>query len=62
MKLSKLRENTAGIDIGSEHIFIGFEDDTVHQFGTFTCEFRAAIELLKQRGVQNVAIESTGVY
>jgi transposase len=62
MKLSKLRENTAGIDIGSEHIFIGLEDDSVHSFGTFTCEFHAAIELLKQREVQSVAIESTGVY
>lgn len=62
MKLSKLRENTAGIDIGSEHIFIGFADGSVRRFGTFTCDFHAAIELLKQRGVQNVAIESTGVY
>ncbi|MDZ7719992.1 MAG: hypothetical protein U5K72_14340 [Balneolaceae bacterium] len=46
MKITKIRNHTAGIDIGSEHIFIGLEDDSVHQFGTFTCEFRVAIELL----------------
>jgi transposase len=62
MKLTQIRENTAGIDIGSEHIFIGLDDDSVHSFGTFTCEFRAAIELLKTRHVQSIAMESTGVY
>jgi len=62
MKLTQIREKTAGIDIGSEHIFIGLEDDSVHQFGTFTCEFHAAIELLTSYGVQSIAMESTGVY
>jgi transposase len=62
MKLPQIRENTAGIDIGSEHIFIGLGNDLVHQFGTFTCEFRAAIELLSRHGVQSIAMESTGVY
>jgi len=62
MKLTQIRENTAGIDIGSEHIFIGLADDSIHQFGTFTCEFRAAIELLSNHGVQSIAMESTGVY
>jgi transposase len=62
MKITQIRENTAGIDIGSEHIFIGFSDDSVHQFGTFTCDFRAAIELLTAYGVQSIAMESTGVY
>jgi len=62
MKLTQIRENTAGIDIGSEHIFIGLDDDSVHSFGTFTCEFRAAIELLRSHNVQSIAMESTGVY
>lgn len=62
MKLSKIRQNTAGIDIGSEQIFVALEDETVHNFGTFTCEFHAAIERLKTHQVQTVAIESTGVY
>lgn len=62
MKLTQIRENTAGIDIGSEYIFIGLADDSVHQFGTFTCEFRAAIKLLADAGVQSIAMESTGVY
>lgn len=62
MKITQIREHTAGIDIGSEHIFIGLDDESVHQFGTFTCEFRAAIALLTSHGVQSIAMESTGVY
>ncbi len=62
MKITQFREHTAGIDIGSEHIFIGLDDESVHQFGTFTCEFRAAIKLLTDAGVQSIAMESTGVY
>lgn len=62
MKLTQIREKTAGIDIGSAHIFIGLADDSVHQFGTFTCDFHAAIELLTSYGVQSIAMESTGVY
>jgi len=62
MNLLKIRENSAGIDIGSQQIFIALEDSSVHQFGTFTCDFRAAIALLKTHGVESVAIESTGVY
>lgn len=62
MKLTQIREKTAGIDIGSHHIFIGLEDDSVHQFGTFTCEFHAAIALLTHHGVQHIAMESTGIY
>lgn len=62
MKITQIRENTAGIDIGSESIFIGLADESVHQFGTFTCEFRAAITLLTDAGVQSIAMESTGVY
>jgi transposase len=62
MKLRKIRENTAGIDIGSQHIFVGLEDDSVHRFGTFTSEFYAAIELLKTVRVESIAMESTGVY
>ncbi|MCC5908234.1 MAG: IS110 family transposase [Balneolaceae bacterium] len=62
MKITQIREHTAGIDIGSESIFIGLDDDSVHQFGTFTCEFHVAIKLLTGHGVQSIAMESTGVY
>jgi len=62
MSITQIREHTAGIDIGSESIFIGLDDESVHQFGTFTCEFRAAITLLTDAGVQSIAMESTGVY
>lgn len=63
MKLTQIRENVAGIDIGSEKIFLSVgPEQTIHSFGTFTCDFRAAIELLKAHGVETMAIESTGVY
>lgn len=63
MKLTQIRENVAGIDIGSDQIFLSVgSEQTIHNFGTFTCDFRAAIELLKAHGVETMAIESTGVY
>lgn len=63
MKLTQIRENVAGIDIGSEQIFLSIgPEQTIHCFGTFTCDFRSAIELLKTHNVQSIAMESTGVY
>ena len=60
--LQRIRCNVAGIDIGSEQIFIGFADGSVEQFGTFTCDFASAIARMQQAGIESVAIEATGVY
>lgn len=65
MKQSKLRKvfpNSAGIDIGSEKIFIGIGDKDVKSFSTFTDSYLKAIEYLKENNITTVAMEATGVY
>jgi transposase len=60
--LSKINPHCAGIDIGSESIFIGIEDCDVTSFGTFTDEYLKAIAYLKEHLITAVAMEATGVY
>lgn len=62
MRLKQIRKHAAGIDVGAETIFIGLPDGRVYNFGTFTCEFMAAAHLLKAEKIEDIAIESTGVY
>ena len=61
-QLKQIRENAAGIDIGSEKIFIATEDDVVKSFLTFTSSFVEVIQYLKEKKVKTVAMEATGVY
>ncbi len=60
--MEKLRQNSAGIDIGSKKIFIGIESGPVRSFETFTEDFHAAKDYLLSKGVKTVAMEATGVY
>ena len=60
--MEKIRFNSAGIDIGSQKIFIGLESKEVASFGTFTSDFRLASDYLKENGITTVAMESTGTY
>lgn len=60
--MEKIHLHSAGIDIGSEKIFIGLEGKKVTNFGTFTSEFRLASAYLKEHGVDTVAMEATGSY
>jgi transposase len=60
--ISKINPNSAGIDIGTEYIFIGIEDKEVVSFPTFTHSYIKAIEYLKENNVTSVAMEATGVY
>jgi transposase len=60
--LHKINPNCAGIDIGSESIFIGIEEKEVASFGTFTDEYLKAIAYLREHHVTSVAMEATGVY
>jgi transposase len=60
--LQKINPNCAGIDIGSESIFIGIEDCEVASFGTFTDDYLKAIDHLKRHNITSVAMEATGVY
>lgn len=61
-KISKIHPNAAGIDIGSEKIFIGIEDKEVRSFSTFTGDYLKSIEYLKENKITTVAMEATGVY
>jgi len=65
--LPVLRCNVAGIDIGSmEHWVcapaLGEAGREVRAFGATTPELEKLAQWLKERGVESVALESTGVY
>jgi len=60
-KLSVLRKDTAGIDIGSRKIFIGIDGKPVKSFSTFTDDFLNAVSYLKENNISSVAMEATGV-
>jgi len=58
--------NAAGLDIGSEEIWVCVPSDRDPQpircFGTFTPDLYALADWLKACGIETVALESTGVY
>jgi len=60
--ISKINPHSAGIDIGTEYIFIGIEDKEVVSFPTFTHSYIKAIDYIKQNNITSVAMEATGVY
>ncbi len=61
-EFSVVHPNCAGIDIGSEKIFIGVENKEVVNFGTFTDDYLRAISFLKEHNIVHVVMEATGVY
>jgi transposase len=62
-ELKKLNQKAAGIDIGSEKIFISVEgEEEVRSFETFTDSLKEASKYLKEHEVKSVAMEATGVY
>jgi transposase len=61
-KLSKIFPNSAGIDIGSEKVYVGIEDKPVRNFRTFTSSYRELGAYLKECNITHVAMEATGVY
>lgn len=67
-KLRKIRDNVAGIDIGSEEHFVASPDPkhdgkiVVKSFGTFTENLKECVDWLKECKIESVAMEATGVY
>lgn len=61
-ELKKILENTAGIDIGSEKVFVSVEGKPVRNFRTFTSSYKELCTYLKENGVRHVAMEATGIY
>ena len=58
----QIYESAAGIDIGSEMIYVSVDGVKVESFGTCTSDYRKCIEYLLTEKVSRVAMEATGVY
>jgi transposase len=57
-----LNPHAAGIDLGSEFIFVSVDGVGVERFATFTDSYHTAIAHLIANGITTVAMEATGVY
>ncbi len=60
--MEKMIKNCAGIDIGSEKVFVAIENRPVKSFRTFTASYKELGAYLKQSAISHVAMEATGVY
>lgn len=60
--LEKILKNCAGIDIGSEKIFVAIENKPVRNFRTFTASYKELGIYLQDQGITHVAMEATGIY
>ncbi len=62
MSLTKILPNSAGIDIGSEKVFVAIENMPVQSFRTFTSSYQELGKYLQENGITHIAMEATGVY
>lgn len=60
--LEKIKLNAAGLDLGSEELYVAILDQPVRKFNTFTSGIRSALEYIKSAGSDSVAMETTGIY
>jgi hypothetical protein len=69
-KLSVCHPYSAGIDLGSDGLYVALAPDIaaeqdlpiVHKFGTFTSDLLRCRDLLRSCGVNSVSMESTSIY
>ena len=61
-KIRKIIEHAAGIDIGSQKVFVAIEDKPVKSFETFTSSYYELVKYLKENKITHAAMEATGVY
>lgn len=64
MSLEVVHPHAAGIDIGSRShwVAVGQNAEDVREFGVYSEDNYAMSDFLKQKGVSNIAMESTGTY
>jgi transposase len=62
ISFEQVNEAAAGIDIGSEKVFVSIDGNTVEHFGTYTAEYHRCISYLQRCNIQRVAMEATGIY
>jgi transposase len=60
--IRELHPNSAGIDIGSDSVYVSARGESVRSYGTFTRDFTVLIADLERSKVTTVAMEATGVY
>ena len=60
-KLKEIKQNAAGIDLGSKEFFVSVDGETVESFETFTRSIIELIKYLKDNSIETVAMESTGI-
>lgn len=60
--MEKIIKNCAGIDIGSEKVFVAIDNQPVRNFRTFTASYKELGAYLKENGITHIAMEATGVY
>lgn len=64
--LQVVHRNVAGIDVGNESHFVavaaGKGSQSVREFGSWTADLQQMVEWLQSYGVENVVMQSTGVY
>jgi len=61
-----INSNAGGIDIGASELWVSIaperDEEPIRRYEMFTRDLQAMAEWLKQRGIDSVAMESTGVY
>jgi transposase len=62
MGLKTINEHAAGIDVGSEQLYVALVNGTVKVFEAFTESLHALRDYLLASRVRTVAMEATGVY
>lgn len=60
--LEKIRLNAAGVDIGSEEIYVATRTGTVQKYSTFTQGIKESLGYIKSQGADSVVMETTGIY
>lgn len=60
--MEKIIKNCAGIDIGSEKVFVSIENQQVKSFRTFTSSYKELGNYLRLHGIEQIAMEATGIY
>lgn len=64
--LTVVHPKAAGIDVGNEEHYVAippsFDPEPVRKFGCFTRDLIALADWLQERGIETVALQSTGVY
>ena len=57
-----IHSKSAGIDIGSEELYVSIGDGEVSKFGTFTQDIEELRDYLISNSIVTVAMEATGIY